>query len=117
MSLKGKTTPMILQTASEQSISFRCSSYPFSSNLQASTGELLRCLSDFLRHRCVKLKEFPSNQIIIWFRNVDRALLLQGWQVSVHVLVLHVTPEPETDHFSWPECFGLTLIDFFFKTG
>ncbi|KAK5608810.1 hypothetical protein CRENBAI_019837 [Crenichthys baileyi] len=46
----------------------------------ASTGELLRCLSDFLRHRCVKLKEFPSNQIIIWFRNVDRALLLQGWQ-------------------------------------
>ncbi|MEQ2176194.1 hypothetical protein GOODEAATRI_025579 [Goodea atripinnis] len=48
--------------------------------VQASTGELLRCLSDFLRHRCVKVKEFPSNQIIIWFRNVDRALLLQGWQ-------------------------------------
>lgn len=48
--------------------------------VQASTGELLRCLSDFLCHRCVKLKELSSNQIILWFRNVDRALLVQGWQ-------------------------------------
>ncbi|XP_032412216.1 cyclin-dependent kinase 5 activator 2-like [Xiphophorus hellerii] len=48
--------------------------------VQASTGELLHCLSDFLRRRCVKLKEFPSNRIVVWLRNVERALLLQGWQ-------------------------------------
>ncbi|RVE75464.1 hypothetical protein OJAV_G00016740 [Oryzias javanicus] len=48
--------------------------------MQASTGELLSCLSNFLRHRCVKLKELSSNQIILWFRKVDRALLVQGWQ-------------------------------------
>ncbi|KAM3585348.1 uncharacterized protein V6R79_015007 [Siganus canaliculatus] len=48
--------------------------------VQASTGELLRCLSDFLCHRCVRLKELSSNQIVHWFRTVDRALLVQGWQ-------------------------------------
>uniref|UniRef100_A0A7N6BHE7 Cyclin-dependent kinase 5, regulatory subunit 2a (p39) n=1 Tax=Anabas testudineus TaxID=64144 RepID=A0A7N6BHE7_ANATE len=48
--------------------------------VQASTGELLRCLSDFLCRRCVKLKQLSSNQIIVWFRNVDRVLLVQGWQ-------------------------------------
>ncbi|KAM3857262.1 cyclin-dependent kinase 5 activator 2-like [Diretmus argenteus] len=48
--------------------------------VQASTGELLRCLSDFLCRRCFKLKELSANQIILWFRNVDRALLVQGWQ-------------------------------------
>ncbi|KAG7231805.1 hypothetical protein INR49_010358 [Caranx melampygus] len=48
--------------------------------VQASTGELLRCLSDFLCRRCVKVKELSSNQIVLWFRNVDRALLVQGWQ-------------------------------------
>ncbi|XP_054479498.1 cyclin-dependent kinase 5 activator 1-like [Anoplopoma fimbria] len=48
--------------------------------VQASTGELLRCLSDFLCRRCVKLKELSSNQIVLWFRNVDRTLLVQGWQ-------------------------------------
>lgn len=50
---------------------------------QASTGELLRCLSDFLCRRCVKLKQLSSNQIIVWFRNVDRVLLVQGWQVRL----------------------------------
>ncbi|KAL3978895.1 olfactory receptor [Sarotherodon galilaeus] len=50
------------------------------SSLQASTGELLHCLSDFMCHRCIKLKELSSNQIVLWFRNVDRALLVQGWQ-------------------------------------
>ncbi|XP_041834785.1 cyclin-dependent kinase 5 activator 2-like isoform X1 [Melanotaenia boesemani] len=48
--------------------------------VQASTGELLRCLSDFVCRRCVKLKQLSSNQIVLWFRNVDRALLVQGWQ-------------------------------------
>uniref|UniRef100_A0A3Q0T1Z5 Uncharacterized protein n=1 Tax=Amphilophus citrinellus TaxID=61819 RepID=A0A3Q0T1Z5_AMPCI len=60
--------------------------------LQASTGELLRCLSDFMCRRCVKLKELSSNQIVLWFRNVDRALLVQGWQVSARVCV----PSPLT---------------------
>ncbi|CAN9498272.1 unnamed protein product [Ophioblennius macclurei] len=48
--------------------------------VQASTGELLRCLSDFLCRRCVKLKNLSASQIVVWFRNVDRALLVQGWQ-------------------------------------
>ncbi|TRY99082.1 hypothetical protein DNTS_024075 [Danionella cerebrum] len=48
--------------------------------VQASTGELLRCLSDFMCRRCFKLKELSPNEIILWFRNVDRSLLIQGWQ-------------------------------------
>ncbi|XP_066521313.1 cyclin-dependent kinase 5 activator 2a [Hoplias malabaricus] len=48
--------------------------------VQASTGELLRCLSEFVCRRCYKLKELSPNEIILWFRNVDRSLLIQGWQ-------------------------------------
>jgi len=48
--------------------------------VQASTGELLRCLGEFLCKRCSKVKELTSNEVILWFRNVDRTLLLQGWQ-------------------------------------
>ncbi|KAF7216079.1 cyclin-dependent kinase 5 activator 2b [Nothobranchius furzeri] len=48
--------------------------------IQASTGELLRCLGDFLCRRCYKLKELNSAEVILWFRNIDRTLLLQGWQ-------------------------------------
>ncbi|XP_037344862.1 cyclin-dependent kinase 5 activator 1-like [Pungitius pungitius] len=48
--------------------------------IQASTGELLRCLGDFLCRRCFKLKELSSAEVIVWFRNIDRTLLLQGWQ-------------------------------------
>ncbi|XP_048835865.1 cyclin-dependent kinase 5 activator 2a [Brienomyrus brachyistius] len=48
--------------------------------VQASTGELLRCLSQFMCRRCFKLKELSPNEIILWFRNVDRSLLIQGWQ-------------------------------------
>ncbi|KAG9329272.1 hypothetical protein JZ751_006290, partial [Albula glossodonta] len=48
--------------------------------VQASTGELLRCLSEFMCRRCFKLKELSPNEIILWFRNVDRSLLIQGWQ-------------------------------------
>ncbi|NXS67247.1 CD5R2 kinase, partial [Pandion haliaetus] len=43
----------------------RASGSPRRVVVQASTGELLRCLGDFL---------------ISWFRSVDRSLLLQGWQ-------------------------------------
>lgn len=48
--------------------------------VQASTGELLRCLGEFMCKRCFKLKELRPNEVILWFRNVDRTLLLQGWQ-------------------------------------
>ncbi|KAK7881008.1 hypothetical protein WMY93_030597 [Mugilogobius chulae] len=48
--------------------------------IQASTGELLRCLADFICRRCYKLKELNTGEVIMWFRNIDRTLLLQGWQ-------------------------------------
>uniref|UniRef100_A0A8C3SCD0 Cyclin-dependent kinase 5 activator n=1 Tax=Chelydra serpentina TaxID=8475 RepID=A0A8C3SCD0_CHESE len=48
--------------------------------VQASTGELLRCLGDFVCRRCYRLKELSPGELIAWFRGVDRALLLQGWQ-------------------------------------
>lgn len=48
--------------------------------IQASTGELLRCLGDFMCRRCFKLKELNSGEVILWFRNIDRTLLIQGWQ-------------------------------------
>ncbi|XP_051566013.1 cyclin-dependent kinase 5 activator 2b [Myxocyprinus asiaticus] len=48
--------------------------------VQASTGELLHCLAEFVCKRCFKLKELRPNEVIFWFRNVDRTLLLQGWQ-------------------------------------
>ncbi|XP_069588846.1 cyclin-dependent kinase 5 activator 2 [Ranitomeya imitator] len=48
--------------------------------VQASTGELLRCLGEFVCRRCYKLKELSPGEPTMWFRNVDRSLLLQGWQ-------------------------------------
>ncbi len=48
--------------------------------VQASTGELLRCLGEFVCKRCCKVKELTSSEVILWFRNVDRTLLMQGWQ-------------------------------------
>ncbi|XP_029559709.1 cyclin-dependent kinase 5 activator 1-like, partial [Salmo trutta] len=47
--------------------------------IQASTGELLRCLGEFTCRRCYKVK-LAYSEVIIWFRNVDQTLLLQGWQ-------------------------------------
>ncbi|KAG8429239.1 hypothetical protein GDO86_017964 [Hymenochirus boettgeri] len=48
--------------------------------VQASTGELLRCLGEFICRRCYRLKELNPGEPTMWFRNVDRSLLLQGWQ-------------------------------------
>ncbi|XP_038646039.1 cyclin-dependent kinase 5 activator 1-like [Scyliorhinus canicula] len=48
--------------------------------VQASTGELLRCLGQFLCRRCYRLKHLNPNEAVLWFRNVDRSLLIQGWQ-------------------------------------
>ncbi|XP_006818521.1 cyclin-dependent kinase 5 activator 1-like [Saccoglossus kowalevskii] len=49
-------------------------------SLQASTGELIKCLGNFLSRRCSCLKDFECNDAIMWLRAVDRSLLLQGWQ-------------------------------------
>lgn len=48
--------------------------------IQASTSELLRCLGDYLCHKCFRLKDFESGDAVMWLRSVDRSLLLQGWQ-------------------------------------
>jgi len=48
--------------------------------LQASTSELMRCLSEFLQIRCCKLKNFRASQAVNWLHGVDRTLLVQGWQ-------------------------------------
>ena len=48
--------------------------------IQASTSELLKCLGEFLRRKCKKLRNFESHSAIVWLRTVDRSLLLQGWQ-------------------------------------
>lgn len=69
--------------------------------IQASTSELLKCLGEFLRRRCRKLKHFEPSDAIMWLRTVDRSLLLQGWQdiafinpanvVFVYMLVRELT--------------------------
>lgn len=48
--------------------------------LQASTSELMKCLSDFLQIKCHKLKNFQPSHAVNWLRSVDRTLLVQGWQ-------------------------------------
>ncbi|KAL3832424.1 hypothetical protein ACJMK2_024068 [Sinanodonta woodiana] len=48
--------------------------------VQASTSELLKCLGEYFKRRCKKLKHFDATDSIVWLRTVDRALLLQGWQ-------------------------------------
>lgn len=48
--------------------------------LQASTSELMKCLSDFLSIRCPKLKNFQPSHAVNWLHGVDRTLLVQGWQ-------------------------------------
>ncbi len=48
--------------------------------IQASTSELLKCLGEFLCHRCRRLKQFEPGDAVMWLRTVDRSLLLQGWQ-------------------------------------
>lgn len=48
--------------------------------IQASTSELLKCLGEFLKRKCKRLKRFEASDAILWLRSVDRSLLLQGWQ-------------------------------------
>lgn len=51
--------------------------------IQASTSELLRCVGEFVRRRCSKLRCLEAGDVVLWMRGVDRTLLLQGWQVSI----------------------------------
>ncbi|XP_077474031.1 cyclin-dependent kinase 5 activator 2b [Stigmatopora argus] len=74
-----RKTPPVQKPVGNPSVSAAAAS-PRRIVIQASTGELLRCLGDFVCRRCYKLKELNSGEVILWFRNIDRTLLLQGWQ-------------------------------------
>lgn len=47
--------------------------------IQASTGELLQSLDWFVHQRCTRV-QLGRGDVILWFRNADRTLLMQGWQ-------------------------------------
>jgi len=49
--------------------------------MTGSTSEMLRCLANFVNSRIDTYIE--PNKLIIWLRNVDRQLLMQGWQDSI----------------------------------
>ncbi|XP_048367390.1 cyclin-dependent kinase 5 activator 2-like [Sphaerodactylus townsendi] len=58
--------------------------------VQASTGELLTCLGEFLSRRCYRLKRLSPGEPVLWLRGVDRSLLLQGWQDQAFVTPANV---------------------------
>ncbi|XP_046374935.1 cyclin-dependent kinase 5 activator 1-like [Haliotis cracherodii] len=77
--------------------------------IQASTSELLKCLGEYLKKKCKKLRHFEASDVIMWLRSVDRSLLLQGWQdvafinpanvVFVYLLIRDmVTSDSESEH-------------------
>ncbi|KAL8578555.1 hypothetical protein ACOMHN_028827 [Nucella lapillus] len=77
--------------------------------IQASTSELLKCLGEYLKRKCKRLRHFESGDAIMWLRSVDRSLLLQGWQdiafinpanvVFIYLLVRDlVTSEMQSEH-------------------
>jgi cyclin-dependent kinase 5 activator 1 len=53
--------------------------------IQASTSELLKCLGIYLHSKCYRLKDFQAGDAVMWLRDVDRSLLLQGWQVRTSI--------------------------------
>ncbi|XP_055521495.1 cyclin-dependent kinase 5 activator 1-like [Leucoraja erinacea] len=75
-----KPTTKNLQPSQKQPSGGGLCSSPRRVVVQASTGELLRSLGDFLCRRCYRLKQMNANEPVLWFRNVDRSLLIQGWQ-------------------------------------
>lgn len=74
--------------------------------IQASTSELLKCLGEYLKRKCRRLRHFESSDAIMWLRSVDRSLLLQGWQdiafinpanvVFIYLLVRDLVPHDVT---------------------
>ncbi|KAK6166175.1 hypothetical protein SNE40_022934 [Patella caerulea] len=57
----------------------KCTS-PKRTVIQASTSELLKCLGEYLKKKCKKIRHLEGSDVILWMRTVDRSLLLQGWQ-------------------------------------
>ncbi|XP_050418399.1 cyclin-dependent kinase 5 activator 1-like [Patella vulgata] len=57
----------------------KCAS-PKRTVIQASTSELLKCLGEYLKKKCKKIRHLEGSDVILWMRTVDRSLLLQGWQ-------------------------------------
>ncbi|UJR13362.1 hypothetical protein I4U23_000379 [Adineta vaga] len=54
--------------------------------IQASTNELLRCLSEYLCSSCAHLlPKLNPIDCIAWIKSADRHLILQGWQEQVFV--------------------------------
>jgi cyclin-dependent kinase 5 activator 1 len=54
--------------------------------IQASTSELLRCLSEYLCSSCQHLSPILDPiDCIIWIKSADRQLIMQGWQEQVFV--------------------------------
>ena len=54
--------------------------------IQASTSELLRCLTEYLCSSCSHLSpRLNPMDCILWIKSADRHLVLQGWQEQVFV--------------------------------
>lgn len=49
--------------------------------MTGSTSEMLRCLANFVNSRIDTRIE--GDKLVMWLRNVDRQLLMQGWQDSI----------------------------------
>ncbi|XP_045557926.1 cyclin-dependent kinase 5 activator 1-like [Salmo salar] len=47
--------------------------------VQASTGELLHCLGEYLCRHCYRLQNLSPNDPGLWLQSVDRFLLNHGW--------------------------------------
>lgn len=78
-SKKLKQTKQLMDVQKNQS-SHQFFTSPVHFIIQTSTGELLLCLGRFLCRRCLKISDLTLNQVTGWVRNVDRTLLMQGWQ-------------------------------------
>ncbi|CAF2725035.1 unnamed protein product [Rotaria sp. Silwood2] len=59
--------------------------------IQASTSELLHCLSEYLCSSCSHLLPILDPlDCIVWIKSADRQLILQGWQEQVFVSPVNV---------------------------
>ena len=56
--------------------------------ITASTSELLTCLGAYLTTKCTRLRNFQSNDAILWLKTVDRALLLQVRKTALHIFLV-----------------------------
>ena len=87
--------------------------------IQASTSELLECLGHFVCQRCHRVSDLEPSDVPSWFRGVDRALVMQGWQdisfimpssvVFVYLLCREMLHEAVTSVFE-VQCIVLTCL-------